>query len=137
MHGAKPEEAEDIAQEALARAWRHRSKLRASNQPWPWLSRIVRNETSRYYSRPVPEPVESARDAEGHEDDRLAAALDRAELSVAMGVLSAKERLLLRLRYGEDMTQAAIAGMLEMPEGTVKVALHRARARLSRALESR
>jgi RNA polymerase sigma-70 factor (ECF subfamily) len=37
------------------------------------------------------------------------------------------------LRYGEDMTQAAIAQLLDIPEGTVKVRLHRARDKLRRA----
>ena len=36
------------------------------------------------------------------------------------------------MRYTEDLTQAAIAEKLGIPEGTVKVRLHRARARLKR-----
>ena len=41
--------------------------------------------------------------------------------------------MLLRLRYNEDLTQAAIARRLGIPEGTVKVRLHRVRAKLRRA----
>jgi RNA polymerase sigma-70 factor (ECF subfamily) len=36
------------------------------------------------------------------------------------------------LRYGEDLTQSAIARRLGIPEGTVKVRLHRARDKLRR-----
>jgi RNA polymerase sigma-70 factor (ECF subfamily) len=34
------------------------------------------------------------------------------------------------MRYAEDLTQGAIARRLGIPEGTVKVRLHRARAKL-------
>jgi RNA polymerase sigma-70 factor (ECF subfamily) len=34
------------------------------------------------------------------------------------------------MRYGEDLTQAEVARRLGVPEGTVKVRLHRARRRL-------
>jgi RNA polymerase sigma-70 factor (ECF subfamily) len=36
----------------------------------------------------------------------------------------------MRLRYVEDLTQGQVAARLGVPEGTVKVRLHRARARL-------
>ena len=34
------------------------------------------------------------------------------------------------MRYEDDLTQAAIARSLDLPEGTVKVRLHRARNKL-------
>ncbi len=37
------------------------------------------------------------------------------------------------MRYEEDLTQPAIAARLGIPEGTVKVQLHRARLKLRRA----
>ena len=43
-------------------------------------------------------------------------------------------RELLRMRYDLDLTQVEIAARLGLPEGTVKVRLHRARAKLRRAL---
>jgi RNA polymerase sigma-70 factor (ECF subfamily) len=42
----------------------------------------------------------------------------------------------LHLRYAEDLTQIEVARRLGLPEGTVKVRLHRARGRLRRALEA-
>jgi RNA polymerase sigma-70 factor (ECF subfamily) len=61
--------------------------------------------------------------------------VERADLQAAMRGLGATEQLLLRLRYGEDLTGPAIAERLGMPEGTVKVRLHRARNKLQRSLE--
>jgi len=47
-----------------------------------------------------------------------------------MELLSDRDRRLLRMKYEEDLTQAAIAHRLGIPEGTVKVRLHRARNKL-------
>ena len=61
-------------------------------------------------------------------------ALDRTLTAVAteqaLSVLGPDERRLIRLRYVEDLTQGQVAAALGVPEGTVKVRLHRARARL-------
>ena len=60
--------------------------------------------------------------------------LDQALTSVAteqaLSALGEDERRLLRLRYEEDLTQGQVAAALGVPEGTVKVRLHRVRARL-------
>jgi len=67
---------------------------------------------------------------EGEEDERVLAAVELADLHAAMDALSQRDRRLLEMRYAEDLTQAAIAQRLGIPEGTVKVRLHRARAKL-------
>ena len=67
---------------------------------------------------------------EGQEDERVLAAVELADLHAAMAALSERDRELLELRYEEDLTQAAIAARLGIPEGTVKVRLHRARNKL-------
>ncbi len=46
----------------------------------------------------------------------------------------AQDRAMLALRYREGMTQGQVAEAMGMPEGTVKVRLHRARAALKRIL---
>jgi RNA polymerase sigma-70 factor (ECF subfamily) len=48
----------------------------------------------------------------------------------ALARLPARDRTLVLLRYRADLTQAQIAELTGMPEGTVKVRLHRARKRL-------
>jgi RNA polymerase sigma-70 factor, ECF subfamily len=69
----------------------------------------------------------------GADDERVIATVERADLHAALKLLDERDRTLLELRYSEDMTQAAIAQLLEIPEGTVKVRLHRARDKLRRA----
>ena len=67
---------------------------------------------------------------EGEEDERVLAAVELADLHAALDALSDRDRQLLEMRYEEDLTQATIADRLGIPEGTVKVRLHRARAKL-------
>jgi RNA polymerase sigma-70 factor, ECF subfamily len=45
----------------------------------------------------------------------------------ALAELGPDDRSLLKMRYGEDLTQPAVADALGLPEGTVKVRLHRLR----------
>ena len=67
---------------------------------------------------------------EGEEDERVLAAVELADLHAALERLSERDRRLLEMRYEEDLTQGTIARRLGIPEGTVKVRLHRARAKL-------
>lgn len=64
----------------------------------------------------------------------MVATVERADLHAALKRLDEKDRRLLALRYDEDLTQAAIARRLGIPEGTVKVRLHRVRAKLRRSI---
>ncbi len=132
-YARNPSEAEDIAQEALLRAWRRRSTLRDAASRKQWLAAILRNEAFRYYSRPRPDPTDELEHLQGQEDELVVTTVDRADLQAALGSLSERERVLISLRYEEDLTQPAIAARLGIPEGTVKVQLHRARVKLRRA----
>lgn len=126
--------AEDVAQEALLRAWRYRHNLRQSDRREQWLARIVRNEAARRRQKRRPEPVDEI-EASAAEDPELASAGVRLDVQLALEQLDKADRLLLRLRYEEDLTQPAIAELLGLPEGTVKVRLHRARAKLHQAVK--
>jgi RNA polymerase sigma-70 factor, ECF subfamily len=132
-YASNPSEAEDIAQDALLRAWRRRSTLREADRRNQWLATIVRNEAFRQHARLRPDPTSTIETQEGAEDAQVVATVERADLHAALERLSDRERMLLELRYAEDMTQSAIARRLGIPEGTVKVRLHRARDKLRRA----
>ena len=53
-YASNPSEAEDIAQDALLRAWRRRSTLREADRRNQWLATIVRNEAFRQHARGPP-----------------------------------------------------------------------------------
>ena len=127
-------EAEDIAQDALVRAWRKRDTLRDAGARTSWLATIVRNEALREFARKRPLPSDLIEAIHGTDDDRVLATVERADLHAALERLNKRDRQLVRLRYDEDMTQEAIAHRLGIPLGTVKVRLHRVRAKLRRSL---
>lgn len=129
-YASNPSEAEDIAQDALLRAWRRRSTLRDGDRRNQWLATIVRNEAFRQHARLRPDPTSSIEFSEGAEDERVLATVELADLHAALSLLSERDRLLLEMKYEEDLTQGMIARRLGIPEGTVKVRLHRARNRL-------
>lgn len=132
-YASNPSEAEDIAQDALLRAWRRRSTLRDSERRNQWLATIVRNEAFRQHARVKPDLTATVELLEGAEDEQVLATVETADLHAALAGLSERDRRLLEMRYEEDMTQAMIASRLGIPEGTVKVRLHRARDKLRRA----
>jgi RNA polymerase sigma-70 factor, ECF subfamily len=127
----EPEDAEEAAQEALLRAWRHRRSRRSAS--WaPWVRAIARNEALRIAaqrSRSAQREVHSEEPPDRGEvpEDGVVESL---ALRAMLRPLRQEERDLLRLRYEEDLTNPEIARRLGIPEGTVKVRLHRLRGRL-------
>ncbi len=127
--------AEDAAQEAIVRAWRQRDQCRDPSKPGPWLRRIAFNEAMRQASR---RPEASL--------DELTAVADRlachdADVETAAYVrqlltgLPLLDRRLLFMQMWADIPIHEIAARLRMPEGTVKIRLHRARSRLRHLME--
>jgi RNA polymerase sigma-70 factor (ECF subfamily) len=122
-------DADDVSQEALARAWRQRRSCRTPAHPQAWVRTIAHNEALRAIGR--------RRESQSLEDVPALADWgsadrwdDRVSVRSALADLPAQDRALLHLRYSEDLTQRGIARIMGMPEGTVKVRLHRLRARL-------
>jgi RNA polymerase sigma-70 factor (ECF subfamily) len=128
------EDAEDAAQEAVLRAWRHaQSCLR--DDPSPWVARIAHREALRMASRHREEPLEGTDEAclagraiplQPHED--------RLDLRSALLNLSQSEQEALLLHYWADMTHEEIAQAVGAPLGTVKIRVFRARMKLRPAL---
>lgn len=129
-YASNPSEAEDIAQDALLRAWRRRSTLRDFERRNYWLATIVRNEAFRQHARVRPDPTATIELREGVEDERVLATVELADLYEALDGLCERDREIIEMRYEEDLTHPAIARRLGIPEGTVKVRLHRAREKL-------
>jgi RNA polymerase sigma-70 factor (ECF subfamily) len=128
------EDAEEAVQEALFRAWRNEGKCRTPDTPLPWLVQITRNEALRLAERRqrrlASEVQEEAPERIHSNDNGLERMLESVATEQALSVLRPDERTLIHLRYVEDLTQGQVAARLGVPEGTVKVRLHRARARL-------
>jgi RNA polymerase sigma-70 factor, ECF subfamily len=134
------EDAEEAVQEAMIRAWRAREDFRVPAARTAWLLQITRREAFRVAERRSRLRERERLHPEEQEppptpSSELDGVESRVSFDQALGLLQPHDRDLVRLRYAEDLTQEQVAARLDLPEGTVKVRLHRARERLRKALE--
>jgi RNA polymerase sigma-70 factor, ECF subfamily len=122
-------DAEDVTSETFERALRYRDSYDGSRaEPIAWLIGIARRCIVDAFARrevTIAEPPDVAdpKDLEEETVRRLAVA-------AAVARLEARDRELIALRYGADMTARQIGEVLEMNTNAVDVALYRALSRL-------
>lgn len=128
------DDAEDAVQEAMARGWRRRHRCRSPEAPLPWLLQITRNEAFRLLAQRrmlvVAEPNPSEHWATGGAESEIDLLPLKVDVRRAVARLPDRDQTLATLRYGEDLAQSRIAALLDTPEGTIKVRLHRLRQKL-------
>lgn len=121
--------AEDLLQTALARAWRAWGRI--DGDPEPYVRRILFNTHASWWRRRwrAEAPSVAVPDIVAPGDPHVAID-DRERLWRAMRMLPPGQRIVLVLRYFEDLTEAQVAQALGCSVGTVKSQTHRAIARL-------
>ncbi len=132
-----PGRAEDVVQETLLRAWRHRTILES---PPPavraWLFKVARNIVIDQWRSPRSSSETSVADVPedgvGDDTDQLLLSWVVAE---ALTLLSAEHRAVLLECYYRGRPVAEAAARLGIPEGTVKSRTHYALRALKLALE--
>jgi RNA polymerase sigma-70 factor, ECF subfamily len=131
------ESADEAAQEAIVRAWRHRDSCRQPERPFAWLRQIAHNEAVREAGRrPYEVLVDKPLARPDGRPDSGDVVDDRLLFSAILGTLSKADQELADLRYYEDMTCAKLAEHFGVSEATIKVRLHRLRTRLKQRLEA-
>jgi RNA polymerase sigma-70 factor (ECF subfamily) len=128
-------DAEDVAQEALLRAWRFRAHCHEPERRAAWVARICHNEARRRRPGYRESAIDPADIGGGADDAELVTSPERLSVRSALIELEDSDRMLLWLRYGWDLTQPDVAKVLGIPEGSAKVRLHRIRAALRDRLE--
>ncbi len=118
----------------MVRAWRKRTTLRRARRANRGWRRSSATRPSRVRPQTAVDPTDTLEAWQGSDDERVLATVERADLHAALERLNKRDRQLVRLRYDEDLTQEAIAHRLGIPLGTVKVRLHRVRAKLRREI---
>jgi RNA polymerase sigma-70 factor (ECF subfamily) len=123
-----PDDARDVAQEALVAAWGELPRLRETSRFEPWLRSIVlnraRNVLRSRRRRPTVGLIEGYGFDVAHEP--LAETEQRLEIEAAFGGLGSAQREVLALHYVLDLPLREVARILEIPEGTAKSRLHAA-----------
>jgi len=136
------EGAGDAVQAATLRAWQARNRIDPDRGFRAWYLRVVANTARndrRSRSRRAALALRATATPMGDVVTPEVAAVTATEREIvlrAINHLPAEDRLVLALRFFEDMTQAQIAQVLDCPIGTVKSRLSRATSRLRQILSS-
>lgn len=127
-------QADDVVGDTFERALRYRESYDPDKgSPIAWLTGIARRCIDELYAasssseRELPEvaaPGDLERDV-----------VERQGLASAVNRLGERDRELIALRYGADLSARQIAQQLDMQTNAVEVALHRALGRLRSSLE--
>jgi RNA polymerase sigma-70 factor (ECF subfamily) len=145
------EDAEDLAAEAITRAWLHRGTLRERDRFAGWILRILTNLFLSRRRSEASRPQETCLDEEtefslfdrlhqpfllwwGTPEQEFLDRLLREDLIRAIEALPDHFRIVVVLADVQGLSYGEIAGSLEVPVGTVRSRLARGRALLQKAL---
>lgn len=118
--------AEEIAQDVFLQLFRSVGDLESPAHVVHWLRQVTArrciDQVRRARLRPVPlEDVEDLSSESGHPDPLLGR-----RLRALIAALPPKQRLIVTLRYQEDLDPSEICRIVGLPVNTVKSHLHRA-----------
>lgn len=142
-----PHDAEEVAQDALVRAYRALAGYEAARirelRLRPWLATIVVNlcrnrvRRGRAATTPIDDLAEAGREPAApveHGPVALAErAAERERLATLLASLPERYRVPVVLRHVDDLSYAELAEALGRPEGTLKAQVHRGLAMLRAA----
>jgi RNA polymerase sigma-70 factor (ECF subfamily) len=148
-------EAEDLAQEVFITVFKSIEQFRGDSKFSTWLYRVTANHCKnriKYLARRHERGTSEFDDGVDHNDDdggdgpmvapkpspRPDRQLEGAEMQIvlqhAIAELDDEQRILVVLRDIEDLSYDEICAITDLPEGTVKSRLHRARLALRKKL---
>lgn len=131
-------EAEDVAQDALLRVWTNAPRWKPVARFRTWLTRIVVNLCLDRKRRAPWLPLDTAGEIA---DPRLDAGAQyeanesERRLTAAITELPPRQRAAIALTYGEGLSHADAAGILDTSVSAIETLLSRAKDNLRRALD--
>jgi RNA polymerase sigma factor (sigma-70 family) len=130
-------EAEAIAQEAVARAWKHRDRFDGSRDVVRWLVGFIVHVAQEFAKKRARDATSPPQDGPALEalavdpsrpvDDALS---DKLLASHLLEQLPSTDRQIVSMKYWDDLTCAEIGQQLGMQENTVRIRLFRAMQKL-------
>jgi RNA polymerase sigma-70 factor (ECF subfamily) len=133
--------AEEVLQEVMFAVWQSAGRFRGESRVYTWMIIIARNRAINAFQRDKSlsdKPLEDetgAIPAQIDTDIELRAQLD--ELRSAVAQLPDEQRETLELVFIHGLSNNETAAVLNIPSGTVKSRLYRAKARLREWLEEK
>ena len=138
------EDAEDVSQDAFLRAFARLDSFRGESTFRTWLlqitQRVAFRAVARSRRRDAEDDVALQEQPDRDASRQPATELERRErqqrLELKLALMRSQYRALIVLRDVEDLSYAEIATVLDMPIGSVKGRLHRARGELIEMLRN-
>jgi RNA polymerase sigma-70 factor (ECF subfamily) len=131
------ERADDVSQEVWLAVVRGLPRLREPGRFVPWLFTIARRSVADRLRGEYAREREGSVTSDAVVGDPVEAMVDRAGLVAALSGLPVLEREILVLFYLEDLPVEDCAQICQVPVGTVKSRLNRARRLLRERLEEK
>jgi RNA polymerase sigma-70 factor, ECF subfamily len=134
------ETAEDLTEEVFIKAFNGLTKVKKTASFQPWLYQIARNTVIDYY-RSKKEVVDlgEVEDILEHDDgiiDTLSLEADSKILLTLLNELPAEQRIVIKLKFFEELSNPEIAELLHKSEGAVRVIQFRALNKLKELLNN-
>lgn len=130
--------ADDIAQEALLKAYLSFERFEGRSRFSTWLFRIAYNcfyDNVHKTEKEAGESLAPAHENRADENADASSKFEYQELYLAIGALSETEKAVVLLFYMEDKSIKDIEAITGMPSGTIRSHLSRARRHLKKYLE--
>jgi RNA polymerase sigma-70 factor (ECF subfamily) len=129
--------AEDLVQETLVKAWSHHASFEEGTNLRGWLVTILRNTYFTEYRKHQRE----VQDSDGIFASRIGVdggqqiKVEISQVKAAIGRLPEDQREVLLMTAVQELSYEEASAILNLPMGTVKSRLNRARARLAELLD--
>ena len=127
--------AEDLTQETFLRAWQKLGTFSGSGSFGGWLASLAYNVFRAHWRKHSRQKDELPLD----DLDLSAPALDEtggADLDRLLGILSRQDQVIMTLSYAYGLSNTEVGEVLDMPAGTVKARIHRAKAKIRAIVET-
>ena len=118
--------AEDLAQEAFARAWRQWSSVQAMDSPTAWVRRVAFNLSASRWRRRAASRRASSRHGPVSDRADLPDAAEAVAVRAAIVTLPPKQRAVVACRFYLGLDIAETAEAVGCAPGTVKAHTHQA-----------
>lgn len=132
---------DDFVQETLVRCLARRASLAPGSSFRAYMFTVARHLLFEHFRRTAKREVLDAdaislADLAPSPSSALRRSSEQRLMQAALREIPLQSQLVLELFYWEELSVAELATVLEIPEGTVKSRLHRARAQLKAKLEA-
>ncbi|NQX99358.1 MAG: sigma-70 family RNA polymerase sigma factor [Flavobacteriales bacterium] len=136
------EDADDVLQNTLVKAWKGLDKFKAEAKLYTWLYRIASNESITFLNKKKKRFFISINDVENElseyleSDESYSGDEIQLKLQKAILTLPEKQRLVFNMKYYDEMKYSEISKILETSIGGLKASYHHAVKKIEKYITS-